>query len=405
MDLTVIGALAACFLLYGAISGKLERSIVTGPMIFMALGWLAHRAGWIEADLESRWVHLLAEIALILILFTDASRIDLSELRREHAIPLRLLGIGLPLTIALGALAALALFGQLSHWEALVLAVMLAPTDAALGQAVVSNRVVPARIRQALNVESGLNDGIALPVLVLFLCLAGWEHSPAASDNWLSWAGQQILIGPVIGVAIGWGGIRLVSRALEAGWVAEPFQRLTALSIALLAFAGAETVGGNGFIAAFAAGLVLGNSGCAVVEKLYEFGEAEGQLLSLLTFFVFGAIAVQPAFVGIDGRILLYALASLTLLRMVPVALSLIGLSLRPATLLFLGWFGPRGIATILYGLVVLEALETPGRPLVLQVAFVTVVLSTLAHGVSAWPLSVAFGRQSPTSAPAPNSR
>ncbi len=390
MNNLIFAVIAAFILAFGAVSNRLTRTVITAPMVFVAFGLLLGSSGLglVKADTENPLIHFIAELTLILVLFTDASRINLKQLLREHRIPMRLLGLGLPLTMLLGTLAGVLLLPGWSVWEALVLAIILAPTDAALGQVVVSSERVPVRIRQALNVESGLNDGLALPVLLFFVCLAGATGAGhgESTDNWLKFASMQVTLGPLVGGLVGFAGARLVSWGQSSGWMAKPFQELSALGLALLSFAFAELVGGNGFLAAFCAGLAVGNTGRHLCECLYEFAEAEGQLLALLTFLIFGAVMLPPALEHFNVELALYALASLTLVRMLPVSLSLIGLKLRPATHLFLGWFGPRGIASILYGLLILDQVGLGRREELFSITVLVVLGSVAAHGLSAWP-------------------
>jgi NhaP-type Na+/H+ or K+/H+ antiporter len=378
-DQLVVVALA--LLLFGAVSKKAERSPITPPLFFVVVGLAmsARGLGWLELGVESSVIHGLAELTLVLVLFTDASRIDLTCLRREGSLPARLLGVGLPLTILAGFAAALALLPGLEPFEALLLAAVLAPTDAALGQAVVSNPLVPVRVRQSLNVESGLNDGIALPVVLIFASLAGAREQSGDLGYWVRFAALAVTLGPLVGVAVGYLGGRLVERGTRVG-------------LAVLAFAAAELVGGNGFIAAFAAGLTVGNVARAVCPCLHEFGEAEGQLLTLLVFLVFGAVMVPMALPLLDGRAFAYAIASLTIVRMVPVALALLGTGLQPQSIAFLGWFGPRGLASILFVLLVVEEGRLASGPFLVAVVVLTVLLSTVLHGVTAFPLARRYG-------------
>lgn len=376
---------------YAAISRRTAGSALTAPMFFTALGYLVHLllGGHVELLMEADSVHLLAEITLVVVLFTDASQIDLRELRRDPVLPVRLLAIGLPLTIALGTLGAVLLFPSMGWWEAGLIAAILAPTDAALGQAVVSNPSVPDRVRRALNVESGLNDGIALPVVLLCLYAVEMQHlHEAGTGYWVRFVAMQLGLGPVIGAAVGWLGGRLVSRASASGWMSRTFEQLSAIGIAVLAFAAAEIAGGNGFLAAFVAGITLGNTARAVRRCLVDFGETEGQLLTLVTFTTFGALMVPFAVDHFDVAVAGYALASLTVIRAVPVALSLLGVSLTIRTVGFLAWFGPRGIASLLYALVVVERATMGVVEEVLAVVTTTVLLSVLLHGVTAAPLA-----------------
>lgn len=373
---------------FGAISQRLQKTVITGPMIFTLFGILmsANLLGLIHLEVEDPLIHTLAELTLVLILFTDASRINLSLLRQQHTIPVRLLSIGMPLTILLGTATAAILFDYLSFWEGAVIAAILAPTDAALGQVVVSSKQIPTRIRQALNVESGLNDGIAVPVILLFLSLARIAQETQTVSYWVTFTAQQVIFGPLVGIAVGYLGGKLVEKSTRAEWMDHSFQQLASLGLALLAFALAEVVGGNGFIAAFCAGLTVGNTAKTVCHCLYEFAEAEGQFLSLLTFMVFGGVMLLPALGHFTWQIALYGFLSLTIIRLLPVALSLIGTGLKPQTILFLGWFGPRGIASLLFALLVLEEGTIAGRENIFTIVIIVVLMSIFAHGLSALP-------------------
>jgi len=343
---------------------------------------------WLALPMEHEGIHLLAEITLILVLFSDATRIDLKLLRREHDLPVRMLGIGLPLIIIFGAGIAFALFGEYGIWAALILATMLAPTDAALGQTVVSSPRLPLRIRQALNVESGLNDGIVLPVLLIILSLAGASEEAQSTAQLVQFTLLQITLGPLVGMAVGYFGGKLLSYSARHHTITEAFEQISAIALALLAFGAAELIGGNGFISAFVAGLTLGNTSLSICKCLYEFAETEGQLLTLFVFTIFGGVLAADALPGLTAETVLYALLSLTLIRMVPVALSLIGSGLRWETTLFLGWFGPRGLATVLFGLLVLNESHLEARTEIMQIAMITVLLSIFLHGATAYPLS-----------------
>ena len=382
--------IALGILLFGLVSKRLQMSIVTPPMAFTALGFLLGTLGLVGLGLESTLVKILVELTLVLVLFTDATRIDLRLLKDQYGLALRLLGIGLPLTIFLGAGVGTLLFSEFSFWQVALLAAILAPTDAALGQAVVSDERVPVRIRQTLNVESGLNDGLALPVILLFISLVTMEAEGAVA--WLGLVGLQLLLAPVIGGIIGYLGGELVDRAVRAKWMNVTFSRLAALALALLTFSGAELLGSNGFIAAFVAGLVLGNTKREACKQLYDFAETEGQLLTLFVFLIFGALMVPSALAVLSWQTVLYAFLSLSLVRMVPVALSLLGTKLQRATVLFLGWFGPRGIASIIYGLLLLEH-TLPQAEELFNIISLTVLLSTFLHGLSAAPLAKLYGK------------
>ena len=357
------------------------------------LGAGASGAGIADIDIGHSAIHVIAELTLILVLFTDAARIDLGRVREDHNLPMRMLLIGLPLAIAAGTLAAAALFPSFSIWEAALLAALLAPTDAALGQSVVSAKAVPLRIRQSINIESGLNDGIALPAVLLFAALAGAVHGSSDASDWLQFGILQVTLGPLAGVAIGYAGARLIDTAGEREWATEAFLGIGILSLSVLAYVLAELIGGNGFISAFVAGVVFGNTIRHPCTFLFEFMESEGQLLMLITFLVFGAALLPEGLAHANITIVIYAVLSLTVIRMVPIALSLLGSGIRAPTFLFLGWFGPRGLASILFVLLILDETDLPHRAEILSITVITVGLSVVLHGITAAPLAKAYGR------------
>lgn len=391
-------AVIALFVLgFGLISGRIEQSPITPPMAFVAFGLLMgpQALGFINLEPDAGWLRTLAEFTLILVLFTDASRINFRLLEREFPLPLRMLGLGLPLMILLGFAGARWLLGdQLPIWEAAILATILAPTDAALGQAVINSPRVPICVRQAINVESGLNDGLCLPVLLMLLSIAGSASGTSGTLHWLGFATQQIVLGPIVGGIVGYVGGQLLTESARRRWITHSFEDLAILGLSLLAFALAEVVGGNGFIAAFCAGLTLGNTARPICQCLYDFGEAEGQLLVLLIFMVYGAVMVVPALGALTWAIAFYALLSLFVLRLVGIVISVMGLGLRLDTVIFLGWFGPRGVASLLYGLLVLAEDGIQASDTLFNTMVVTVLISVFAHGLSAYPSTLWYGRR-----------
>ncbi len=396
-----IFVIAVAILAFGIVSARIEKTIITAPIVFVCFGLLLGRWGVavLPSGVETPTLHLLATVTLVLVLFTDASRIDLKLLWREHNLPVRLLGFGLPLTVVLGLVCAAWLLSGITFWEAALLAAILAPTDAALGQAVVNSPKLPIRIRQTLNVESGLNDGLILPVVLVFLSFAAGQQEKETTE-WVWFVSKQVILGPIAGIAVGYFGGKLVILGQQTKWMSHSFQDLSSLGLSLLAFASAELIGGNGFIAAFCAGLTLGNTARLVCTCLYEFAEAEGQLLTLLVFMVFGAILIPDAMEHFHWAHLLYAILSLTLIRMVPVAISLLGSRLKWESVVFLGWFGPRGIASILYALLLLEGSSVPGKDVILSVIMTTVLVSVFAHGITAFAGSNWYGRYAAQSDP-----
>jgi sodium/hydrogen antiporter len=393
VDLMVLAVVVFAF---GLVSRRLEGTVLTAPIVFVVAGFVLGPwgLGLVQFGLDSHTVLLVSEIALAIVLFTDAASTNPSSLRQNEALPLRLLGIGMPLTIVLGTIVAALVLTDLTFWEAAIVGVVLAPTDAALGQAVVSNPRLPLRIRQALSVEAGLNDGLSVPFLALFLTLAEAQEEHLSADIWIRFALEQVGFGILVGVGIGLAGGWLVAWASQRGWMTDSFRRLALLALAIIAWALADQIGGNGFIAAFVGGLLIGPSVKRLGERVIRFTEAEGQLLSLSVFFIFGVLvlgAIQP----LSWEVALYALLSLTLIRMLPVALSLYGTHLRGVSVLFAGWFGPRGLASIVLGLIVVEeAPLLPGREEIEAVVALTVLLSVLLHGVTAVPLSAVYARR-----------
>jgi NhaP-type Na+/H+ or K+/H+ antiporter len=374
--------------LFSLFSGAFSRSNITPPIAFMGLGVLLGPIGmgWVDMGVENEVIHLIAEVTLILVLFTDAVRINLKSLWADHDIPIRLLLVGMPLTIVVGALLAQWLLPELLLMEAIVLAIILAPTDAALGQAVVSSEKVPVRIRQTLNVESGLNDGVVLPVLLFAISFAAGSQGGENDTNWLSFVLLQVSLGPMSGILVGWLGARAINNAIQKKYLTPDFSHIYLLTLAFIAYLGADLIGGNGFIAAFTAGVATGNTLKQANEEIYGFAESEGQLLNLVIFFLFGVALLPQVGWHIDSSIIVYALLSLTLIRMLPVFISLLGKQLRWETTVFLGWFGPRGLASILFVLLVLDEASLVHESLVFDTAIVTVALSILLHGLSAIP-------------------
>jgi len=395
MDIVTIAIVGGLLLAYSLVSGRLEGTVLTAPLIFVAFGFLAGAGGlgFANIDIGHSAIHAVAELTLILVLFTDAARIDLNRVREDHNLPTRMLLIGLPLAMGIGTLIAVGLFPAFSIWEAALLAALLAPTDAALGQAVVSAKVVPLRIRQSINIESGLNDGIALPAVLLFAALAGAPQGTNAAGDWLQFGLLQVTLGPLAGALIGYAGARLIDTAAERGWATTAFQGIGILALSVLAYVLAEVIGGNGFISAFVAGMAFGNSIRHQCTYLFEFMESEGQLLMLITFLVFGAALLPEGLAHANVTIVIYAVLSLTVIRMLPIALSLLGSGVRLPTHLFLGWFGPRGLASILFVLLILEETEIPHRAQILSITVITVALSVLLHGISASPFASAYGQ------------
>jgi NhaP-type Na+/H+ or K+/H+ antiporter len=385
--MTLIVIFTALVFVYSMISARLERTVVTAPIAFTTAGILVSIT-MVELHVRRNRPEvflLIAEIGLVLLLFTDASRTDLRVLKSIRNLPARLLSTGMLLTILFGALAALAVFRQLSIWEAGILAAILAPTDAGLGQVIVSSPRVPMRIRQALNVEAGLNDGLSVPFLLFFIGMAG-AGIEGQRVSLTRFVAEQLGYGAVIGIAIGLAGGWLLGLARRKEWIAESWRQLGVVALPLLCLLVSESAGASMFIAAFVAGLAVQVGFKDAGKQSVEFTEEWGQLLNLSVFFLFGLLAVQ-AWQQFTWWLALYAVLSLTVVRMLPVAIALIGTGLSRATVLFMGWFGPRGLASIVLGLVYLEQeLHQPGESTIRLAVAVTVLLSIFAHGLTALP-------------------
>jgi len=392
--LTVI-IIAIIFISFGLLSEKIEGSMITPPLLFSGLGLLLSQKGVAIVDLhmDQHAIYIITEMTLVLVLFSDAARINLRGLKADHNIPVRMLLVGLPLTLIFGAVIAWLLPLQLAFWEAVLVAAILAPTDAALGLSVVTSVHVPVRIRQAINVESGLNDGIALPVVLIIASLAS-VSTDYEQHNWLKFLAFQLSFGPLSGIVVGFIGTSLINVATAKKWMTDSAEGIVALAIAILAYALAESLQGNGFISAFVAGMVFGHRLTHTCRFLFKFAETEGQLFTLGTFFIFGAVLMPDVLSVINGWMLIYALLSLTLIRIIPVILSLLGTKINLLTALFLGWFGPRGLASIVFLLLVLRQGQLVHFEVISTIVLLTISLSIILHGLSAAPLSRFYGRK-----------
>ncbi|TDY50977.1 sodium/proton antiporter (CPA1 family) [Paraburkholderia rhizosphaerae] len=384
----IFGVFVACVFFYSVLSQRLERTVLTAPMLFTALGILTAclPEALKEMALERDDLLLIAELGLVMTLYTDAARVETHRLRGETNLPVRLLGTGMLLTIVLGLLGAMALFGALSWWEAGILAAILAPTDAGLGQVIVTSALVPRRIRQALNIEAGLNDGLAVPFLMFFIAVAVARETSGGGWILARFMIEQLGYGALIGVGIGLAGGWLLGLAQRKAWVAEPFLRLGVAALPLACVLASVATGASMFIAAFVAGLGTSVGYRDVGKHSVDFSEGLGQLFNLFVFFLFG-LFVARYWTQFTVTMIAYAVLSLTLIRMAPVALALKGTGMSWPTMLFIGWFGPRGLASIVLALVYLEGdAQLAGETTIKLTVMVTVLLSIFAHGLSALP-------------------
>ncbi|HHQ4532469.1 TPA: cation:proton antiporter [Aeromonas veronii] len=385
-----LAVIAAFLLIYSLIAGRFESKLVNGPLLFLLTGWLLGPGGLelLSLSIDSAGIKLLAELTLVIVLFNDAANTNWQVLLANRQLPIRLLLIGLPLTLLCGALFGHWIFPDLPLLEMAILSTILAPTDAALGKAVVSNPAVPAPVREGLNQESGLNDGICVPVLLLLLALiAPTEQHAGTATLAITLMLEEIGIGLLVAFVLTSLTIRLLKISYLNGWQLPLWRQLTMPGLALLCFALAQTLGGSGFIAAFVGGLFIGHRLGEHKHAYMDSCEGYGDLLSVVIWMVFGATLMPILPELLHWQYWLYAFASLTLLRMVPVWLSLIGTGLKPELKLFIGWFGPRGLASIVFAVMVLQ--NEPSligqRPIIATV-LCTIILSVILHGLTANP-------------------
>ncbi len=387
--LTLVLALIAAWCLLAA---RLARWQLTAPIVFAAAGFALAQLGILDLEVEPHLVKLIAEVTLVLVLFADASKIRPAQVKANLGVYGRLLGIGLPLTVAVGAGVAAVVLG-LDLWAALLVGAALAPTDAALGADLMSDRRVPSRLRNILNVESGLNDGIVTPVVVLAIAGVAAEagitgvHGPGR-------AVLSLLVGLVVGCLVGGVGALAGRAAARHRWVGAELMGPAVLAIALMSYTAAVAVDGNGFVAAFVSGLAFGLLEGSHTEESVLFVEQSGSMASMTSWLVFGALTV-PVIEDCTWQMLAYAVASLTVIRMVSVAISLLGTGLGTFNVAFVGWFGPRGLASVVFALLALEDLGAEGHEVVATISL-TVLLSVVAHGLSGRPIARRFARANP---------
>lgn len=390
-----IPILAAALLAVAGVSRRLTDTPFTPAMAFVLIGLLVGPFVLDEVSVSpaSGTVRTLAEATLAVVLFADASRIKLRVLRREYAVPLRLLGIGLPLTIVIGALLAAAMFAHLNAGEAVVLAVLLAPTDAALGQAVVTEPRLPSRIRQGLNVESGLNDGICVPLLLIALAAADIEAKATTSHHAISIVAEEIGYGILGGMVAGLAAGAVVAIGHRRDLISGPWLQVIPIAAAALAYGFAAALGGSGFIAAFLAGAIFGGLVPEESEEASRLNEELGALLGGVTLLIFGAVLLGPTLNHVSWQIALYAGLSLTVVRMLPVAIAMLGSAAKWQTVGFLGWFGPRGLASIVFAVITVQQAHLAGVDTILRATYLTIGLSVFAHGITAVPLARRYAR------------
>jgi NhaP-type Na+/H+ or K+/H+ antiporter len=389
-----IFALFAFF--YSIVAGRIERAATSGPIVFVVSGLLMGPLGlgWFDGDVSRTELRVLADLTLALILFIDAANADLAILRQQFRIPSRMLIFGLPGVIFLGTIIAALLFDTLSLFEAGILGTMLAATDAALGKAVVTNKAVPTHVREGLNIESGLNDGLCVPILFVFIALALGSGTEGGSTMLaIKLVIQELGIGLVVGLGLTAIGTWALKWCRNKGWVTEIWKQVTVVALSIACFSVAQSLHGSGYIAAFTGGLLFGFKAKEATHRLVLAAEGTGETLAMMTWFIFGAAVIGQSVQLFTWEILVYAILSLTVIRMLPIFLSLSGTGESTASKLFLAWFGPRGLASIVFAIIVLNK-GVAGGKFVAMIAGLTVFFSLVAHGVSANPLANLLGQR-----------
>ncbi|MGF1683835.1 cation:proton antiporter [Photobacterium minamisatsumaniensis] len=379
-----LAVLALFAFLFSAVAGRIERSIISGPMIFIGFGLISGPMilGVLNIKVDAVQLRIIADLALALVLFIDAANADLSLLRKFSHIPSRMLLIGLPLTITLGVIIGWLFFPQIPLFELCILSTMLAATDAALGKGVVNNKAVPARLREGLNAESGLNDGLCVPVLFLFIALAVNSQTEGTTLA-LTLFVKEIGIGALVGLILTGVGAAIMQFCYSRGWFTHIWLQIPVIALAFSCFAVAQTLHGSGYIAAFAGGLLFGRLAKKDTHELVLASEGIAELIVMLTWVTFGVAVVGQVWLGISLNVLLYSLLSLTVIRIIPIIISLHGTDESWEHKLFLGWFGPRGLASIVFLLI---AISNPlqSKSILIDVVVCTVTLCVITHGISA---------------------
>jgi NhaP-type Na+/H+ or K+/H+ antiporter len=393
--LTILG-ISLIILIYGFFSAFLAKRNISGPMVFVAVGILLSPLGFGKelVSVNAEAIQIMAEVTLVIVLFSDAAALNLNQLKTNWKIPARMLFVALPITIIFATLAGKIFFPNESVYYILLLALILAPTDAALGKVVVSDERIPSIVRNSINVESGLNDGIVFPILLTLLAMIA-TNQDSAQSGWVMYILKQIFIGGFAGAFVGWIGAILMKKALKKGWMEHQYTNLAPIALAFFSYYFAEFFSGNGYIAAFFAGLFLGNTSHKLREHVESFAESEGEFLIMVSFLIFGLVFIPITIEYWSWKVLLYAILSLTLFRMLPVYLGFGKMDIDKDTRLFYGWFGPRGIASILYILVALHKLGDIQPHLeIFATASLTITLSIILHGLSAQPLAILYSNK-----------
>lgn len=392
--------LTVLVLCYSVVSGLIKRWYLAPGLIFVLAGMVLGPFGFGVIDIGTDTVSftIVAQLALTVILFNQAAQLDVSAMFQRREITFRLLVVGIPLALVLGTLTALLVLPVMPLWEAVCLAAIVAPTEVALIDALLEDTRIPERVRHALSAESGFYDGFALATVLAALALASERADPDAG-RWTQFLIRTELVSVIVGVVIGAVGGLVIARSRVRGWMSDTWAQLATLAIALVCFQMGEGLHGSGFVAAFAGGLAFAfMARRADVTPDMQVSDAAGQLLELMVFAMFGSQAVIAGWQDAGWRVVVFAVVALFAVRLIAVSLALIRCDLPARDRLFIGGFGPRGIGTLVLGLLLLERGQIQQFELITQVVVVTVTLSLVLHSLLAWPgirwLATAGNRQ-----------
>jgi sodium/hydrogen antiporter len=382
--------LTVLVLCYAVVSGLVKRWYIAPALIFVAFGMALGPFGFgvIDAGTDTASFTILAQLALTVILFNQAAMLDLPSVVRRGHVTFRLLVIGIPLAIVLGTGVALLVMPVMPLWEAVCLAAIVAPTEVALIDALLEDRRIPERVRHALSVESGCYDGLALAAMLAALALASEQTDPDPG-RWGWFAVRTEVVSLTVGLGIGVIGGLVIARSCQRGWMSDTWAQLATVALALVCFEVGERLHGSGFVTAFAGGLAYSMMMLRAGAQLpSQVTDAAGQLLELMVFAMFGSYAVIVGWRDADWRVVLFAVVALIVVRLVAVSAALVGTDLPARSRLFIGWFGPRGIGTLVLGLLMIERGEIQQSAMITQAVVVTVTVSLVVHSLTA-PLGI----------------
>jgi NhaP-type Na+/H+ or K+/H+ antiporter len=387
----LLGVVGLVIVLSALLSRAMERGPFSSAIFFVAIGLALGQIGLLRLPVDSDRVVLIGVLTLTLTLFTDAVKMQTEQLKQDWPASMAVLGPGTILT-AVGIAASARWLLGFALVPSLLLGAILASTDPVLLRDVLRDRRTPQAVRQILSVESGMNDAVALPAILILMALAGGRLHSAAT--WAEFALPVFVLSPLVGVAVAWLGMRGLTSVDRRIGVRRDYQSLYSLGIAFVAYAAADAVGASGLLAAFVAGLTIAVSDLDLCECFLEYGETTAELLMLLTFVVFGSSLVRPALAALDGRTAAFAAVVLFVCRPAALMLVLSRFNIPIQDKLFAAWHGPRGLNSILLALLVLVS-GAAGGPQVFAVTGIVVLASVMLHGISGTPL-VAWASRAP---------